>query len=268
VVSDSKTQEAWANGASYERYVGRWSRLVARGFLDSLAIPPDRRWLDVGCGTGALSQIILATTAPSAVKGLDRSEDHIAFARQYIVDTRASFEIADAQDLRAESATYDAVVSGLVLNFVPEPRRMVAEMARAVRQNGIVALYVWDYADKMELMRYFWDAAVTLNPSAHLLDEGVRFPICKPAPLAALFRDAGLKNVETQAIDIPTDFRDFDDYWLPFLGGQGPAPGYAMSLDEADRTTLRERIRAALPIQSDSSIDLMARAWAVRGSRA
>ena len=267
-MSDSKTQEAWASGASYDRYVGRWSRLVARVFLDSLAIPPDRRWLDVGCGTGALSQIILAMTAPSVVKGIDRSEGYIAFARQHVADARASFEVADAQDLLVESATYDAAVSGLVLNFVPEPQRMVAEMARAVRQNGIVALYVWDYADKMELMRYFWDAAVALNPSAHPLDEGVRFPICKPEPLAALFRDAGLKNVETWAIDVPTDFLDFDDYWLPFLGGQGPAPGYAMSLNEADRTTLRERIRAALPVHSDGSTHLIARAWAVRGWRA
>jgi SAM-dependent methyltransferase len=248
--------------------MGRWSRLVARVFLDGLAIPPGRRWLDVGCGTGALSQIILAMTAPGAVKGTDRSESHIASARQSIVDARASFEVADAQDLRVETATYDTAVSGLVLNFVLEPLRMVNEMVRVVRQNGIVALYVWDYADKMELMRYFWDAAVALDPSARPLDEGVRFPICNPEPLAALFRDAGLKNVETRAIDIPTDFRDFDDYWLPFLGGQGPAPGYAMSLSEAARTALRERIRAALPVQSGGSIHLTARAWAVCGSRA
>jgi hypothetical protein len=145
---------------------------------------------------------------------------------------------------------------------------MVAEMVRVVRQNGIVALYVWDYADKMELMRYFWDAAVALDPSARPLDEGVRFPICNPERLAALFQDAGLKNVETRAIDIPTDFRDFDDCWLPFLGGQGPAPGYAMSLSEGARNALRERIRAALPVQSDGSMHLTARAWAVRGSRA
>lgn len=267
-MSDSKTFEAWASGESYERYMGRWSRLTARVFLDSLAVPPGRRWLDVGCGTGTLSQLILEMTVPGAVKGTDRSESYIAFARQQIDDTRASFEVADAQALPVETAAYDVAVSGLVLNFVPDPLRMVAEMARAVRQNGIVALYIWDYAGKMELMRYFWDAAVALDPSAYSLDEGVRFPICKPEPLAALFRDAGLQNVETQAVDVPTDFRDFDDYWLPFLGGQGPAPGYAMSLDEADRTALRERIRAALPVPPDGSIHLMARAWMVRGSRA
>lgn len=267
-MSDSKPQEVWASGESYERYVGRWSRQVAQVFLDWLAISPDQHWLDVGCGTGALSQTILGMKAPLAVKGMDRSEGFIAFAHQSIVDTRASFEVADAQDLPVESTNYDVAVSGLVLNFVPEPPRMVAEMVRAVRKNGTVALYVWDYADKMELMRYFWDAAVALNVAAHSVDEGVRFPICKPEPLAELFRDAGLSNVETQAIDIPTDFRDFDDYWLPFLGGQGPAPAYAMALNEAQRTALREHIRAALPVQSDGSIHLIARAWAVRGLHA
>jgi SAM-dependent methyltransferase len=265
-MSDPELSEVWAGGAAYDQYVGRWSRLVARVFLDTLAISPDRRWLDIGCGTGALSRAILATASPSVVKGIDRSEAYITFARQHIPDTRASFEVGDAQNLPVESATYDAAVSGLLLNFVPTPLNMIAEMARTVRHNGTVALYVWDYVDKVELIRYFWDAAVALNPSAHSLDEGVRFPVCRPEPLAALFREVGLKNVETTAIDVPTDFRDFDDYWSPFLGGQGPAPGYAMSLSETDRTNLRERIRAALPIQPDGSIHLIARAWAVCGS--
>ncbi len=179
--------ETWTSGTAYERYVGRWSRLVARSFLDWLAMPPGRHWLDLGCGTGALSQSILAVASPGAVKGIDRSEGYIAFARQNIIDTRASFALGDAQNPPVGTATYDVAVSGLLLNFVQAPLRMVAEMARAVRQNGIVALYVWDYADKMELMRYFWDAAVALNPSDHQLDESVRFPICKPEPLAALF---------------------------------------------------------------------------------
>jgi len=129
----------------------------------------------------------------------------------------------------------------------------------------VVAAYVWDYAGKMELMRYFWDAAVELDRTAFELDEGRRFPLCQPGPLTALFTQAGLREVQVRPIDVPTRFRDFDDYWTPFLGGQAPAPGYAMSLNEERRGALRERIRAKLPMASDGSIELIARAWAVRG---
>src|SRR5262249_21360303 len=158
-------------------------------------------------------------------------------------------------------------VSGLVLNFVPRPERAVAEMARVVGENGTVAVYVWDYADGMQLIRHFWDAGIALGSAAHQLDEGRRFPICEPAALEALFRDVALCAVESRAIDVPTPFRDFDDYWQPFLGGQGPAPGYAMRLDEPSRAALRDRLRANLPIAADGSIDLTARAWSVRGRR-
>jgi hypothetical protein len=153
------------------------------------------------------------------------------------------------------------------VNFVPDPGRAVAEMARVARAGATVAAYVWDYAGKMELMRYFWDTAAALDPDAAERDEGRRFPLCRPEPLAALFRGAALREVETRPIDVPTVFRDFDDYWTPFLGGQGPAPGYAMSLDEERRAALRERLRARLPIEPDGSIRLIARAWAVRGRR-
>jgi len=142
---------------------------------------------------------------------------------------------------------------------------MVAEMARAVRKNGIVALYVWDYAGKMQLMRHFWNAAAALDSAAHDLDEGRRFPICNPDSLSNLFRDAGLLQIETRPIDISTDFNDFDDYWTPILGGQGPAPGYAMSLSEERRAQLRDRIYNSLPFALDGSIPLVARAWAIKG---
>jgi SAM-dependent methyltransferase len=262
----TERQDVWADGAVYEPYVGRWSRLVAREFLDWLAMPPRSRWLDVGCGTGALSQTILMVAAPITVKGVDQSAGYVAFAREQVIDERARFEVADARALPFETATYDAAVSGLVLNFIPDQPKAVAEMARVTRPGGTVAAYVWDYAGEMQLMRHFWDAAVALNPAARDLDEGRRFPICRPGPLARLFRDAGLKAVQTRAIDVPTDFRDFDDYWSPFLGGQAPAPGYAMALTEEQRAALRERIRAALPIAADGSIHLIARAWAVRGT--
>jgi SAM-dependent methyltransferase len=257
----------WASGAVYEPYVGRWSRLVAREFVAWLAVPPDRHWLDVGCGTGALSQAVLDQAAPAAVLGIDRSAGFVAHAQAAIDDPRVTFQVGDAQQLPIRTGRYDAVVSGLVLNFVPQPDRMVAEMARAARPGGSVALYVWDYAGEMQLMRHFWDAAAALNPAARALDEGRRSPICQPDALDALFRATGLRDVAVRAIDVPTVFRDFDDYWTPFLAGQAPAPAYAMSLNEADRTELRDTIRARLPVQADGSILLIARAWAVRGVR-
>ena len=130
-----------------------------------------------------------------------------------------------------------------------------------------MAAYVWDYAGKMQLMRHFWNAAVALNPAAFELDEGRRFPICQPEPLKELFHAAGLREVEVRAIDISTDFSNFDDYWSPFLGGQAPAPSYAMALSEEDRFALRELLRASLPTALDESIPLVARAWAVRSVR-
>lgn len=263
----NERKDVWAAGNLYESYVGRWSRLVAREFLTWLAAPLHSEWLDVGCGTGALTGVVLQQTQPRAVKGLDPSVGFIERARAHITDPRTSFEVADAQALPVDLASFDIAVSGLVLNFVPEPARAVAEMVRAVRPGGTVAAYVWDYAGKMELMRYFWDAAVALDPAASEVDEGRRFPMCQPAPLAEFFVQAGLSAVDVRPIDVPTRFRDFDDYWTPFLSGQGPAPGYAMSLTDERRAELRDRIRASLPIGMDGSIHLIARAWAVRGRK-
>jgi SAM-dependent methyltransferase len=259
--------DAWDIGDAYEPYVGRWSRPVAQGFLGWLTAPPGRRWLDVGCGTGALAETVLALAAPGEVVGIDPSPAYVAFARERVDDPRARFEVGDARALQEATATFDAVVSGLVLNFVPEPERAVAEMARVARPGGVVAAYVWDYAEGMQMIRHFWDAAGELDPGARELDEGRRFPFCKPEPLADLFRTAGLGEVEVRAIDVPTVFRDFDDYWSPFLGGQAPAPGYAMSLGEERRAALRERIRAGLPTNAQGEHHLFARAWAVRGVR-
>jgi SAM-dependent methyltransferase len=157
--------------------------------------------------------------------------------------------------------------TGLVLNFVPDAVQALAEMVRVTRPGGTVGAYVWDYAGQMQLMRQFWDAAGALDPRARELDEGVRFPLCRPEPLQALFIGAGLADVHVRPIDVPTRFRDFDDYWTPFLGGQAPAPGYAMSLSEDRRTELREYLRARLPYDGDGSIPLIARAWAVSGGR-
>jgi SAM-dependent methyltransferase len=220
-------KDMWANGASYESYIGRWSRLVARQFLNWLDVPSGAKWLDVGCGTGILSQTILDSVSPQAILGIDSSEEYIEFACKRVKDPRVLFRLGNAQALPVETASYDIVVSGLVLNFVPQPSQAVSDMARAVRNGGTVAAYVWDYADKMQSIRYFWNAAVELDKTVLALDEGRRFPLCQPEHLRQLFQIiAGLENVEIQVIDVPTIFRDFDDYWSPFLGGQGPAPSY------------------------------------------
>ena len=254
--------EVWESGDAYEPYVGRWSRLVATKFLDWLDVGPQKRWLDVGCGTGALSAAILTRCEPISVLGVDPSSAHVGWAGAQIQDSRAHFVIGDATSLPNE--VFDVVVSGLVLNFVPDPSAAVIAM-RNVAPKGIVAAYVWDYSGRMELMRHFWDAAVALDPAAAELDEGHRFQICRPERLESIWQDAGFTEVKTQAIDVPTVFRDFDDYWTPFLGGQAPAPGYAMSLEEEHRDALRDRIRHGLPSSSDGSIPLIARAWAVQG---
>ena len=254
-------------GHAYERYVGRWSRLVAREFVGWLALPTGARWLDVGCGTGVLSATILDRAAPREVIGVDSSPGFVAFARQHVVDSRAHFETGDAQSLPYAAGAFDAVVSGLVLNFIPQPGQAMAEMARVARAGGAVGAYVWDYSDHMQMVRTFWDAATALDPSIRNLDQGVRFPLCNPEPLTALLADAGLTNVEVRAIDVPTLFRDFDDYWTPFLGGQGAAPTYLMRLSEEQRAALRDRLKGALPRSPDGSISLRARAWVVQGIR-
>lgn len=264
---EQQRPDVWASGEAYEPYVGRWSRMVAREFLPWLAIPPNRSWLDVGCGTGALTQTILQLAHPKDLTSLDSSEDYLSYAQQQINDGRVHWQVGNAQSMPLESAAFDAVVSGLVLNFIPNLPAAIAEMVRVARPGGVAAAYVWDYAGKMELMRYFWNAAVALSPTALELDEGRRFQICQPQPLQELFTRAGLANVEVRSIDVPTHFRDFEDYWGPFLGGQGPAPGYTMSLGVEERAALRERIKSSLPFAHDGSIPLIARVWAVRGYR-
>ncbi len=258
--------DRWTSGSAYEGYVGRWSRQVAREFIRWLDLQPAARWIDVGCGTGALTRTILDLSDPVSVVGVDRSTDFVSYTHGETVDLRTAFIAGDGTAIPLSAGSCDAAVSGLVLNFVPDPPLMVAEMARVTRRGGTVALYVWDYAGEMQMMRHFWDAAVELDPSAKQFDEGIRFAICRPDHLREMFEGVGLSDVETKAIDIPTRFRDFDDYWSPFLGGTGTAPGYVASLNERGRSALRDRLKEQLPVRSDGSIHLIARANAVRAT--
>jgi SAM-dependent methyltransferase len=259
--------ELWASAAAYERFMGRWSRLVARECVTWLDVEARARWLDVGCGTGALAETVLDTAAPEQVTGADPSEPFVGAARERLAGRPAEFVVADAQALPFDDGSFDAAVAGLVLNFVPHPAAGLAEMARVTRPGGVVAGYVWDYAEGMEFLRSFWDAALVVDERAQAEDEGRRFPLCRPEPLEALFRDAGLSDVEVRPIDVPTRFTSFDDLWTPFLGGKAPAPAFVMSLGPEQREALRERLHASLPVAADGSIPLTARAWAARGRR-
>ncbi len=259
-------KDIWAAGDAYEAYVGRWSRQIAVDFLHGLRVPPRRRWADIGCGTGALSTAIVAHTDPVEVVGVDPSEGFIRDARARLTDPRASFRTGDAQALPLPDNHFEAVVGGLMLNFVPDPARAVAEFVRVAAPGATVAAYVWDYADGMQMMRYFWDAATAIDPAAADHDEGRRFQLCQPASLRALWTDAGLRDVQVRAIEVPAVFADFDDYWQPFLGATGTAPAYLASLPSATRDSLRDHLRAALPWTESGSIPLTLRAWSTHGT--
>jgi len=258
--------DVWASGAAYERYMGRWSRLVAEEFTAWLDRAPALRWLDVGCGTGVLSSVVAARCRPRSVLGCDRSAEFIGAARATVGDA-AHFVVADAMALPVRGAACDVAVSALALNFFPEPATAVAELVRVLRPGGLAAGYVWDYREGMGLLRHFWDAATQLDPAAAALDEGHRFPLCRPEPLRALWSDAGLVDVSVEPLQVPTLFGDFTDLWQPFLAGQGPAPGYVAALAPSDRDRLREALAASVPRLPDDSVALTARAWAVRGRK-
>ena len=255
----------WKAGDAYEAYMGRWSRPLARSFIGWLAPSRGARWLDVGCGTGALTSAICELADPESVLACDPSGPFIDHARKTVQDGRVAFAVADAEDLPDGGCALDYIVSGLVLNFVANPGLAIARMSQRLRRGGMLAAYVWDYADGIEFLRRFWDEAVALDPAAAGLDEGRRFPLCRPESLKALFLGAGLRDVTTGALEIPTRFRHFRDFWMPFLRGTGPAPAYVASLPRGRRDLVRDRLAGSLTTEADGAIYLKARAWAVRG---
>jgi SAM-dependent methyltransferase len=258
--------DSWGSGVAYERFMGRWSTLVAQKFLCWLDIAPARTWLDVGCGTGSLTRLILESYQPREIIANDSSADFISHAQRSITHPSVHFKVGMAQSLELDSNSMGAVVSGLVLNFVPQPKEAVLEMLRVTQPGGKIGLFLWDYAVGMQMLRYFWDAAVEIDQNAREHDEGVRFPICQEGQLESLVREAGLKQVEGTAIEINTVFQSFDDYWQPFLGKVGSAPSYVASMNPEDRQRLEDKLRTSLPVENNGSISINARAWAVKGT--
>ena len=266
-MAETTRHDAWQAGDGYERYMGRWSRQIAPRFLDWLEQPSGLDWLDIGCGTGVLSHAILVRSRPDSLISVDPSEGFLASARQTLQDPRVKVAVGDAMALPLEATSRDVVVSALVLNFVSDRPKALCEMQRVARPGGCVGFYVWDYPGAgVEFMRAFWQAASALDPAAAELSEGRRFPFCTPDGLRQLAQAAGLRSIEVVPIEMPSVFKDFDDYWLPFTLGAGPAPGYCVSLSPEARECLRERLFATLPRQPDGSIRMNTRAWALKST--
>ena len=258
----------WRGTDAYEAYMGRWSRPMAQAFIAWFAVPTAGRWLDVGCGTGALTASVLDAGDPIAVVGIDPSPEFVGTANARVPDPRARFEVGDARALPVDTDGYDAVVAGLVLNHVPDPAPAVAEMVSAACPGGAVGAYVWDYSGEMQLVRYFWEAVAATDPDAASHDPRAGYHICQPDPLAALFRAAGLGEVGVGAIDLPMGFRDLDDYWLPHaMTGPAAPQRYVSALDDERKAALREQLRVTLPTAADGTIELIGRAWVVRGTK-
>lgn len=262
------SHHTWGNADAYEAYMGRWSRPMADGVLKWLQTAPGLRWLDIGCGTGALTGAIVEQATPHSVAGIDPSADFLATARNQIVDLRVQFTVATATELPFPDASFDIVIAGLVLHLIAEPARAVREMARVTRPGGTVAAYVWDFAGERQFTHAFWNPATDLDPNAAAFDPGAQSPICACEPLTATFTSAGLQATTVESVAIPVVFRNFDDFWLPhLLKGSSPAQRYAATLDEPALAALRERLLATLPIAEDGSIPLQGRAWAASGIR-
>ena len=257
--------DKWTSGAAYDLWMGRWSRLLADEFLNWLNLPSKLRWLDVCCGSGVLTEAIVNLYAPARVAGVDASPYQIEFARTRRAYPTVTFETGDAMALSFAEASFDIAVCGLGLNYILEPERALDEMRRVTVPGGVIAAYVWDYADGARFLREFWDAAATVDSEALIYDQAQRFPICDPKALQKLLVRAGLEQVMVCALDITTRFQNFDDYWQPLLSGQGSAPNYLAIRDEVTRSAIRELLRASLITDSQGAIELPARAWAVRG---
>jgi ubiquinone/menaquinone biosynthesis C-methylase UbiE len=260
----SPSSVAWTNAEHYEPYIGRWSRLVAPHFVDWLDVPVESRWLETGCGTGALTSAIVERSRPSTVLATDTSPHYLDHARRLVHDPVVDFRLESAEDVGLADASVDVAVSALVLNVLADPAVALAESRRVTRTGGTVGAYVWDYSNPLSAMRVFWDTAILLDPVARRLHEGRRFASWSASELARRFSAAGFTDVELVDIEIETTFADFSDYWEPMLGGQGPAPTYIASLDPGAVDTLRSAVYRQLPFEDDGSIGLRSRAFAVR----
>jgi SAM-dependent methyltransferase len=257
----------FGDAEAYERFMGRWSRLVAPRLVEFTGLPEKGRGLDVGSGTGSLAFAIAERTPQVHVLGIDPSPEYVAYAasRNPFPD-RAAFEVGDAQHLHHIGGYFDAALSLLVFNFIPDPKKALIELRRVTKPGGTVSAAVWDYGAGMRMLRTFWDAVIQVDPGAEKLDE-THMPLCRAGELSALWQEAALEHIREQPIDVSMSFASFADYWDPFLLGQGPAGSYLRRLDRKQAQSLRNEVKRQLALSADNvAFVLPARVWAVCGT--
>ncbi len=261
----SQHPEMFAGSAAYEQFMGRWSRRLAPLLVKFASVDERDSVLDVGSGTGALAAVLAQAFPSVRVTGVDPAGAYVRDAQARTPSDRVRFVVGGAQALPIRDAAVDKTLLLLVLNFIPDRAAAVDEMMRVTRAGGVVAAAVWDYGEGMEMLRVFWDEAVALDSTIAARDER-NMALCRRGELAALWRANGLQHVEEQPIAIELSFASFEDYWLPFLGGQGPAGAYAATLSKTARAALESRLRKRLlGARHDAAFALQARAWAVKG---
>jgi SAM-dependent methyltransferase len=256
----------WSGVEAYEQLMGRWSRLLVPTLIDFAGVENGNRVIDVGCGTGSLSQGLLKYGPKIEVVGVDSATPFVEYSEAQLKSQRANLRQADAENLPFPDNSFDQCLSLLVINFIGDAPAAVKEMFRVTRPQGIVAAAVWDYGGGMEMLRTLWDTAIELDSSAETSHER-NMPYCREGELSELWVESGLVSVEERALDATVTFDSFDDYWQPFLTGVGPSGAYVSSLPVETRARLREELRKRLaPAGEHLPISMGVRAWAVRGS--
>ena len=255
----------FAASAGYESFMGRWSRILAPKFIAFAGVKNGDRVLDVGTGTGSVASTVEASMPASEIVGIDPSPGFIAAAQKNAKSTRSRFEVGDAQALKLKDASFDRTLSLLVLNFIPDHNKATAEMRRVTRAQGVVGACVWDYDAGMQMLRFFWDEAIALDPAIEPKDERHR-KLSRQGQLGDLWRKAGLVEIHEAPLVIDQRYASFEDYWGSFRTGAGPGGAYVVSLPEDRRRQLELRMRKRLlGDREDGQFTLTSRAWCVRG---
>ncbi len=254
-MAEADLTPVYTDGEAYEERNGKWSRVIGRDYMDWLAVEKGSRWLDVGCGTGALCEVILDHCAPEEFVGVDVAEAQLEYARSRHPDDRARFQMDDALSLSFGEDAFDAAVSALVINFLPDPVRMVAEMKGVVRPSGTVAAWTWDFARNRAVAQHI-STAISARRSADFkrVDSVQKADSTRPEAMERIFLDAGLENVRTISVETVVTYKDFNDYWVTNMGYKSTTSNFVSQLSDSDQERFKAEVQALVPFDADGTI--------------